>query len=295
MKNWLDLHMHTSCSADGDRSPEQLVFHCASHGLKAISVTDHNTVRGVAAARAAAKEHELLFISGIEIDCTCAGKNLHVLGYGVDETDPYFAKLEQNIHQQEQEASETLMRRVSALGIPFDWDWVRKNAPDGVVTGELIAESALQTDNAPALLRPYQEGGARADNPYVNFYWDFCAPGKPAYVPLALPSIDEAVDKIHQSGGAAVLAHPGANLGKARDLAETILEHGLDGIEAYSSYHDQSAREFYLALARQRGLLATVGSDYHGKTKPSISVGAAECAGQGQMLYQLMMRIASCQ
>lgn len=292
MHNWMDLHLHTDCSADGDYTPEQLIFCCASHGLRAVAVTDHNTVRGVARARRTAEAHDLLFLSGIEIDCTCGGQNLHLLGYGIDEHCAAFQRLEQDIHAQEQAASETRMDRVEALGIPFDRDWVRAHAPQGVVTGELIAMSALMQDTPCALLAPYQAGGARADSPYVNFYWDFCAQGKPTAVPLLYPSLQQALRMVHEAGGAAVLAHPGISIGMDHPLLHTVLSYEIDGIEAYSSYHDARQGAFYRTLARQYGKIATVGSDFHGKTKPTIFLGDAACEGQGQALAALLLCIA---
>ena len=289
--NWMDLHIHTHYSTDGEFTPEYLMFHCAAYNMKAVAITDHNTVRGVAEARRAAEAQELLFLSGIEIDCINEGQNYHVLGYGIDENSPAFSELEESILSQQRAASESMIDRVAALGIPFDHDWVRQNAPLGVVTGELIAESALEETNIPDVLRPYQYGGSRSNNPYVNFYWDFCAPGKPAYVPIHFPSLEMTVKLIHETGGAAVLAHPGANVGFCNDAVESAVSHSIDGIEVYSSYHDERMRSFYHEFAKSHGLLMTVGSDYHGKTKPNISIGGGICHGQGEMLYRLIERI----
>ena len=85
------------------------------------------------------------------------------------------------------------------------------------------------------------------------------------------------VDIIHRNGGYAVLAHPGVNLRNHAELLDPILETGLDGIEAFSSYHSEEQAAFYHKAACDRRKMFTCGSDYHGKTKPSILVGGHGC------------------
>ena len=87
-------------------------------------------------------------------------------------------------------------------------------------------------------------------------------------------TFEEAVALIQEHGGAAVLAHPGANMGQDRERTEAIIATGIDGIEAYCSYHDSETAAFYAGMAAQYGLIATLGSDYHGhRTKPNIDLG----------------------
>ena len=125
------------------------------------------------------------------------------------------------------------------------------------------------------LLKPYRTGGSRSDNPYVNFYWDFYAQGKPCYVPKRYPSLQEAVDLIHRTGGLAVLAHPGASVKGQENLFPAMVTLGLDGVEAISSYHTGAVSAFYWKLAEVHRLMVTCGSDFHGKAKPSVSLGRA--------------------
>src|SRR5699024_67151 len=87
------------------------------------------------------------------------------------------------------------------------------------------------------LLKPYREGGRRSDNPFVNFYWDYYAQGKPCYTEIVYPSLEETIQLIHQAGGKAVLAHPGNNLKGCFERFDEMVALGLDGVEAFSSYH----------------------------------------------------------
>lgn len=123
------------------------------------------------------------------------------------------------------------------------------------------------------LLKPYRPGGERSDNPLVNFYWDFCAQGKPCHVKIEFPALDEIIQVIHDTGGLAVLAHPGNNLAAHPHLLTEIVRLGLDGIEVGSSYHSPATTAHFYQQALAHGLLVTGGSDYHGKTKPAIRLG----------------------
>ncbi|MGN1008018.1 MAG: phosphatase, partial [Butyricicoccus sp.] len=164
---------------------------------------------------------------------------------------------------------------------------------NGVVTGELIAEAALDEpyNQRHPLLAPYRPGGARSDNPYLNFYWDYCAPGKPAYVPIRYMHAREAIHLIHACGGVAVLAHPGAGKGCDRALVEQLIGYGLEGIEVHSNYHTAEQTEKYAEIAQANGLLTTCGSDFHGKTKPAISLGKPLCSQSGELAEGLKKSI----
>lgn len=112
------------------------------------------------------------------------------------------------------------------------------------------------------LLKPYRPGGARSGNPYVNFYWDFYAQGKPCYVKMEYPSMEEVIDIIHANHGAAVLAHPGVNLKDHFDLTDEILDLGFDGAEVFSSYHGLPEAEFFYKKAQEKQLRKGLGSNF---------------------------------
>jgi len=128
------------------------------------------------------------------------------------------------------------------------------------------------------LLFPYRKGGSRDDNPFVNFYWDFYAQGKPCYAKIKYPDLEETVSLIHRNGGKAVLAHPGLSLKENFSILDEIIAYGIDGIEAFSSYHDESVSRYFYDTARKKDLMVTCGSDYHGKTKPSVGLGRMNCS-----------------
>lgn len=277
--SYIDLHMHSNYSDDGEFSPQKIAELCLEKGVKYFAIADHNSTKGVAEAKEYCDDKDITIIPAIELDCTIDGVNLHLLGYNVDYKSDDFERIEENIIAQEQVASKERMRLVRELGINFEDSVIDGLSKNGVVNGEMIAEAAMLFDKNKEnkLLKPYYEGGLRSDNPYVNFYWDYCSQGKPAYAEVKFISLQEAIKVVEDNGGVPVLAHPGNNVKENKDLLEKIIKDGVKGLEVYSSYHNEKQTAFYKDFAINNNLIMTCGSDFHGKTKPSISIGGIGC------------------
>lgn len=275
----IDLHMHSNISSDGDFSPSVLMGMCAQAGLKVVSLTDHNSTSGIAEARQKADELGLTLIPGIEMDCVHQGTFLHLLGYWIDPEDPAYAEIEASTIAMEASSSRQVIRKIKDLGIALDHEALAALSVNNVVTGEMIAEVALAhpSNSKLSLLLPYRTGGKRSDNPLVNFYYDFCAPGKVAYEPIQYMELTEAITVIQRSGGVPILAHPGINVGINYSKLESIIKTGVLGLEAYSSYHSSETTAYFLAQASLHDLAVTCGSDFHGKTKPTLQLGGVSC------------------
>lgn len=291
----IDLHIHSSCSDDGEFSIPEIMDLCKQSQIKYMSITDHNTVRGIPEALALAGQMGIHVISGVELDCAYKGRNFHLLGYHFDYTKPVFSEIEKGILKQEQNAAEQKIELIrNETGIPLHTEEVLQASGDGIVTGELIAEILLTKEDAKnyKVLSPYLPGGRRCDNPYVNFYWDYFSQGKPAYVPIEYISMEEGIALIHEAGGIAVLAHPGQNLQGDYAFLQQIMKTDIDGIEAYSSYHCRMEITYFNEIAQENGLLITCGSDFHGKTKPSIRLnGHGADENISDIIRQRMMEI----
>ena len=289
----VDLHMHTSFSIDGDYSPEELLSLASKAGLKAIAVTDHNSVRGVDGAIQAGQSLGIEVVPAVELDCLYNGISFHVLGYYIDHTCEKYYKVEKDIQDQEIAASRKRINLVRKMGIDVDIDEVLALSKDGSAIPELIAEVALNKpdSNKNPLLKPYLPGGSRADNPYVNFYWDYCSQGKPGYVHINYMSMKEAISLIIETGGIPVLAHPGNNLKGRLELLEDFIDLGIKGLEAYSSYHSPEQNSFFVQKAKEYGLLITGGSDFHGKTKPSVYMGKFGLGKDGINMLEALKEI----
>lgn len=250
----IDLHMHSQYSEDGEFTPAELVEQCYRQGIITMSIADHNCVRANAEARTQTEAKGIRYISGVEIDCVYKELNFHVLGYGIDEQSADFIRIEENVEQQSFLASLERLEKTQLLGFPVTQDEMWELSKDaywkGNWSGEMFAELLLAKPEYidHPLLRPYRPGGARGDNPYVNFYWDYYAQGKPCYVKMKYPPMNEIIGIIHRNQGKAVLAHPGVNLKGYEGILGEILDLGIDGVEAFSNYHTpEQAAEFYPA------------------------------------------------
>lgn len=294
-KTKIDLHNHSIYSCDGQFTPRQLIATARSAGLGAMALTDHNTVRGVANAIDEGRAADIEVIPAIELDCTFEGVIFHLLGYGIDPSHSAFQEIEQAIIDQEQKSIAQKIELFHKVGIPLDKDKAIRHAKDGVYfTGEIVAEMVLtdpKYDDNPLLI-PYRPGGSRSDNPFVNFFWDFCGQGKPAYVHIEYITMEQALRILKEAGGVPILAHPGNNLENRLEMLPDIVKLGAEGLEVYSSYHTPEQTAYFKQYAHEHGLLETGGSDYHGKTKPSVRMGEFGMDADGaELLDALKNRI----
>lgn len=289
MKNYIDLHMHSYHSDDGEFTPTELVEKCAAAGVKIMAIADHNWVKAIAEEKEAAATKGIKVIPAIEIDCTFKGLNFHVLGYGINYENPIFNELGENVEKQELACSIKKLELTNKLGFDLTKEQLDKLSTNGVWTGEMFGEALLADpryqDNE--ILRPYRKGGARSDNPFVNFYWDFYAQGKPCYTEIKFPTLQETIKIINDNGGVAVLAHPGNNLKNNFELFDDMVAVGLQGVEVFSSYHSPEVIEYFLNKGKEHNLLLTGGSDFHGKTKPAITIGGTQCPIDPEIEIQL--------
>ncbi len=275
----IDLHMHSWYSIDGEYQPEDLVLMCHKQGIRVMSIADHNCIKANAKAAEYAAKVGINYIPGIEIDCTHLGVNFHVLGYGLELNDPFYEEIENNVMVESRASASFMLEATQKLGFDITAEEMQALDQDryctGCWTGEMFAEVLLNNPllNDHPLLKLYRAGGNRSDNPYVNFYWDYYSQGKPCYTEVHYPSVKEVIDHIHSSKGIVVLAHPGVNLKGHEEMLDGMISLGFDGIEAYSSYHSPKTSEYYAEATRKAGLIITCGSDFHGKTKPAITLG----------------------
>ena len=293
----IDLHLHSQYSEDGEYSPEELVRQCYQKGVRILSITDHNCVRANETALKAAKRKDMDYIPGIEIDCVHTGNNLHILGYDIDFHSPDFQKLEAYVNEQNLRVSLETLEKTQTLGFHVTegdmWALSKDRYWKEAWTGEMFAEVLLEKPEYAdhPILQPYRPGGKRGGNPLLNFYWDYYSQGKCCYVPRNYPTAEEIIDVIHRNHGIAVLAHPGLTLRGRENLLDDILELGIDGVEAFSSYHTSAQTDYFVRYAKEKKRIITCGSDIHGKIKPLIEIGQYHCSMPDEELYERTERV----
>lgn len=270
----IDLHIHSAFSNDGEFDVQALAQQCSARGLRTFSLTDHNSVRGIAAAAQCAREVGVGFIPGIEIDCNFRGTDLHLLGYGVNDMSGDFPALETAVAGKVMASFGEMIENARRLGFVVDAEAVLEASGGKLPSAELIAEVML-SDAAydSPLLDPYRAGGARSDMPYINFYLDYFAQGRPAFVRVEFMTYREAVELVRDNGGVPIVAHPGLNFWGRETVAEQLLRNGAAGLEVFNNYHTPDQAAYFAALTRREKVHMTCGSDFHGKTKPRIAVG----------------------
>jgi hypothetical protein len=253
-----DLHAHTTAS-DGTLTPELLVAHACALDLTAIAITDHDSVDSVVPALKAACGTDLTVISGVELSTSHGEMDVHILGYFVN---PHDRPLLDTLHRFRAIRRERAVEIVDALsdaGMTVSLDRVLALSADGAVGRSHVARALVDAGLVPTVGEAFQR---------------FLGRGRPFYRPKPPADPALAVRTIVQSGGIAILAHPGVT--GADSLLPTLLDAGLGGIEAYHAEHTPAQRSHYAALARDLGLLVTGGSDYHGIPGAGVELGSVE-------------------
>jgi predicted metal-dependent phosphoesterase TrpH len=256
----VDLHLHTTAS-DGRCTPQELVSRAAAAGVTVMAATDHDTTAGIADVRAYAERRGILAIPGIEITAIANGRDVHMLGYFFDPADAGLGKFLAAQRATRVARIGAIAERLAALGMPID-------------VGPLLAEAARQTGKSigrPKVARAMIEAGYVVDTREAFDKW--LARGCPAFIERAGAPPDEVIGILHRAGGLASLAHPGRT--EIDDRINALADAGLDAIEVYHSDHDAAAVERYKRTARDRALLVSGGSDFHGDPAHGLEPGGS--------------------
>lgn len=247
----IDLHLHSTAS-DGLLAPADLVRRVAAAGIRVCSLTDHDTVAGLAEAADAAARAGLTFVPGIEITAVADGRDVHMLGYGFDPASPSLDAFLCAQRDERRLRIRRLIDRLGELGMPLD-------------ESQIVPAPEPGAKSARALGRPHVARAMVAAG-YVacvaDAFEQWLGSGRPAFVSRAGASPAEVVAIVQRAGGVAAMAHPGVT--KRDDLAPALAAAGLDAIEVWHSEHDETQTAAYRAMAKQHGLLMTGGSDFHG-------------------------------
>ena len=256
-----DLHCHSVVS-DGTLTPEELAARAAANGVELWSLTDHDEIGGQLRAATAARGHGMKYLTGAEISVTFAGETVHIVGLGFDADDePLQRGLEQTRGGRGARARE-IAAGLAAAGIPGSY------------------EGALKFVGNPALIsrthfaRYLVEAGACRDTSEV--FRRYLTEGKPGYVPHRWAGLKDAVRWIHEAGGIAVIAHPARYKFTANEEYALFTEfkaHGGRGVEVVTGSHSSAEAVRYAGAAREFGLAASRGSDFHSPDESHTDLG----------------------
>lgn len=258
MSEKIDLHIHTNAS-DGSMTPEEIFQMALQYKLKAISITDHNTIDSIEKGITLAKDGRIEFIPGIELTVNWHHQEEHLLGYFYDYRYPelvsFLRGTPARIRRRTAQKIIEKMRKMNVEVSMKEYDEVAKHLGSG---------------SSPLLQLLIEKGYVKDTVGYIKKY---ACPGGPAHISnYAIADIKEAISLIHRAGGLAVLAHPGWS-GEMRRTSDylpiddtvigELVQYRLDGIEAFSTCHKVETRNYYSQIAIKHNLLVTAGSDFH--------------------------------
>lgn len=256
----VDLHLHSSRS-DGTDAPETVVRLAAEAGLSTLALTDHDTLDGIAEASAAAQHHGVRLIPGTELSVNWPTGTMHMLVYFLEPQPGPLQDRLAGLVAARTVRNHHILERLASHGIVITHDDVVAEAGGGVIGRPHIA--ALLVDR-----------GYVADMKEAFDHW--LGNGRPGYVPRQRLGAHEAIELARASRGVPVIAHPHTLGLAANDFSsafEELASAGLGGIEAHYAEYDQGLRDHLAAICRALNLVATGGSDYHGRYKPGLAVG----------------------
>lgn len=275
--NTIDLHSHSIASLDGQFEPEELIDLAIQSGLKYYAIADHDVVDSLYKAKEYAKDKDLHFIPAVELSVDMDGTFLHILSYNIDFNDSRYLEIADLFKTEVVDYGRKLIAKTLEFGFKFDPEKPYTFRKDHLICEEIVGACVLsdpRNDNDERL-KEFRPGGKYSDNPRFNFYKYLCTPGNPLYIPYTSNiSMEYASKLIHETGGKMFLAHPNHNIGHNEELLNKIMSYGLDGIEVFSSYHSPSDIEYYYQKAKANNLYMSVGSDFHGESKPAIKLGS---------------------
>jgi len=256
-----DLHCH-SVNSDGTLTPTELAARARANGVELWALTDHDEVAGQAEALEAARAQGLRYLTGVEISVTFADTTVHIVGLGFDHTDPRMAEGLADTRDGRGPRAVEMGVQLAKAGIPGAYEGALKY----VGNPRLIAR--------PHFARFLVETGVCRDTAEV--FRKYLVEGKPGYVPMRWARLGDAVKWITQGGGAAVIAHPARYKFTATEeyaLFSEFKQHGGQGVEVMTGAHSAQEALRYADMAREFGLAASRGSDFHSPDESHVDLG----------------------
>lgn len=264
-----DLHCHSNIS-DGTHAPAWLAQRAHSRGVDLWALTDHDEVGGVAEAAATARTLGLPFLPGVEISVTWEEKTIHIVGLGIDENHTGLLQGLQQTRAGRVQRGQAMAAQLEARGIQGVW----KGALKYVGNPELVAR--------PHLARYLVETGVCRSVGEVFLH--YLKEGKPGFVPHQWASLPDALQWIHAAGGMAVVAHPARyafSPNQERAFFDEFAALGGQAVEVVTAAHTSAEAAHFGALALQRNLYASCGSDFHDPNENRIDLGALSPLPEG--------------
>lgn len=256
----VDLHAHSTAS-DGVLAPAAVVERAAARGVRVLALTDHDTLAGLAQARAAAGRLGLVLVPGIELSVTWHGVTLHVLGLGIEPDDAALAGATQRLARVREARASVIAEGLRGAGIDGALEGARRLADGAQITRTHFARFLVDRGAVVSMDQAFKRYLGRGRRAYARVDW---------------AGLEEALVWIRGAGGAAVLAHPLAyrlSSTRMRRLLQAFAALGGAGIEVVCGGYSSSMQQTCARWACKHGLLGSVGSDFHTPDTPWCDLG----------------------
>ena len=248
MASQVDLHMHSTAS-DGTLPVEELMKLAASVGLKTISLTDHDTTAALDTAIKVGNELGMEVIPGIELSADDNGNEVHILGYFINYDNEKFQQELEKFRDTRLGRAEAMVKKLGELGMPISYERVLEIAGNAAPQRPHIAEALKEAGYITTISEAFDK---------------YIGNDGPAYVDRARIGTVESVELINGVGGLAVIAHP-TYVKNLEKVLPPMVEAGMVGMEIHYGHYDDATVAELLKLADRYDLIATGGSDYHGR------------------------------
>lgn len=256
----IDFHIHTTFS-DGTYSPVEVVRMAKEAGLKAFSITDHDTISGLSEAKQEAELLNIDFINGIELSTDYLGKEVHILGYFLNLEDEKLINKLRELKEERDKRALMLIEKLKKYKVEITMEDIMEEVPGDIISRMHVANVLVN--------KGYVRNKREAFATYLG-------DSGVAYIPKENLSPEDAVKMIKENGGLAFIAHPKLiSIGneKFKHLVDHLMKFGLDGIEVYYSGFTYLDILYYEKIAAERDLLISGGSDFHGDNREGTKIG----------------------
>lgn len=256
----IDLHVHSNAS-DGSLTPTEVADEAMRMGLSAIALTDHDTIDGIPEILEYTKDKPLEVVPGIELSCYYNNREVHILGFYMDYTNPALNEELSELKKAREGRNLKMVELMQADGLPVTMEKLLHGNPDSVITrahfARVLVEEGVCKDKEAAFKK------------YIGI-------GCKYYLPKPQVTCETAMRILTTYSKGAFLAHPLLyHLGYAQieELLIYLKSLGLKGVEAYHSSNNAYESDKLRSMALKLGLGISGGSDFHGAVKPNIQMG----------------------
>lgn len=255
-----DLHIHTT-NSDGTFSTENIIKLAKEKKIKALAITDHDTINGLLDTDKLSKEYNIEIIKGIEMSCNIKGDDVHILGYGINIEDSVLKEELVRIKKIREDRNKKIILKLNELNLKVSLEELNKIAKGDIISKAHFAELMIKKGYVYSNEEAFKSYLGKNGVAFVE---------KKNYGPI------DAVKTLKKNGALISLAHPKLITENDNKLEKLILElkaHGLRGLEVNYYSFSKKDREKYGKIATKYGLVVTGGSDFHGKNRVNVSLG----------------------